>query len=370
MANAIPLIDLVRCPARTEEQIESQLGPLQQLQSAPEPYVESVFEPISPPKGARCVGRTACFEGEYGFFRERDHWIRINMVKLLQPNLDCRVLVDPGFDGLRLVGYYLEPLVRIRAAVRGDILVHSSSVAMGSNAILLTAWGNTGKTNLMLQLGLDGAERLSDDWTLITRDGRLHGYPRAINILNYNFAAFPELKTLLSWPRRVGLEVDAAARIIRRRLRFADGGLTRGFDVLERLLERLVNTRVPLESGSSPASGYRVARAFDLRKVASRSRSSPCDSTSFVRRQAECFLYENRRFLDRLAEARFAHPDACIPDDAAVSALYRAGLTAVVDTWDRGTLMQLDVPARADRPTLRALSQRIRSSAQTVAPQR
>jgi dolichol-phosphate mannosyltransferase len=98
----------------------------------------------------------------------------------------------------------VEPILRWTFAERGYALVHAACVAVGGNALLVTARTDTGKTTTILRI-LDGQDHafLSDDLVLVRPDGRVLSYPKPLTISSHTLRA---VKTpLLSRRERIAL---------------------------------------------------------------------------------------------------------------------------------------------------------------------
>lgn len=93
------------------------------------------------------------------------------------------------------VFYIFEPVLHLFLLKTGYALVHGASFTLGGKGVWLTSWGGTGKTNFILH-GLTSVSDfgyMSDDWTIISSDGRILAYPKRIRIYGYNLIEYPEL---------------------------------------------------------------------------------------------------------------------------------------------------------------------------------
>jgi hypothetical protein len=62
------------------------------------------------------------------------------------------------------------------------------------HALLMPAWGGTGKTSTMSKLvKMDGFAFMGDDWAFVTQDGNLLGYAKPMSIKPYHRALYPHL---------------------------------------------------------------------------------------------------------------------------------------------------------------------------------
>jgi dolichol-phosphate mannosyltransferase len=102
----------------------------------------------------------------------------------------------------------VEPILRWTFAARGYALVHAACVASGEHAFLVTARTDTGKTTTSLRILEEHPYSfLSDDLTLVTREGRVLTYPKPLTISRHTLRA---VRTpLLSRRERLGLIVQS-----------------------------------------------------------------------------------------------------------------------------------------------------------------
>lgn len=325
--------------------------------------VTVVFEAIYPPANGIYIGRTSCATPHNLFVREGAVWASLPMADLLDPTASVMVVADPAFDVVRLVGYLLEPIAKIRALLHGHSFVHSSAVAIDKQAVLLCAWGNTGKTNLMLQFAVSGATMLSDDWSLLMSDGTVAGYPRPVNLMNYNLDIFPQLRSKLSKSKHIVYVLDRIFRHARARYLPGWPSVLRVADLVERLLETGANARLPLESYDPSITGALAATAvIEVHKVESGASESlgSMDVNEAGRSATICFAYENIRFLQRIAEYSYAIPGGeRMPTE--ILSLYRLTITRNLMRAAGPRIHSIGIPSKADLGMLIKLEQEIRA---------
>ncbi len=113
------------------------------------------------------------------------------------------------YELLRWVTYAM----RRRLLEKDVSALHAAAVARNGQAYVFPAWAQTGKTNLQLNLLAHGYEYMADDWCPVTASGEVLGYPRSVNLLEYNFACTRIWSTLwgtdvkgapsdVDWPSR------------------------------------------------------------------------------------------------------------------------------------------------------------------------
>lgn len=315
------------------------------------------FRDVRPPEGAIYVGRSSCATPGSLFVREGGAWARIPIGELFDPEGSFQVEVAPDFDPIRLVGYILEPLLRIRALLRGHVFVHSSAVVVQGQAVLFPAWGNTGKTNLMLEFAEAGAIPLSDDWAVVFRDGGVAGYPRPINLMNYNLDVFPTLRVGLPRWKRFIYAVDRSFRSFSRSIIPNSPLFLRLVGGIERMLEILANVHLPLEAYDPTENGiYPLGILAPVMKMNDRSGVTwnTVSIEDIVHMATTCFFYENSRILDRIAEYNFAMGN----DDTTrlhLWSLYEDNLRRNLSGSASKRIVALSLQIRPTRATLRSL---------------
>lgn len=104
----------------------------------------------------------------------------------------CHVTCDINFDQYFL-SVILEYLVYFYMLRSDAVFCHSSAFKINDSVVLCPAWRNVGKTNLLLSFLYDGAQYISDDWSVLRKNATVHSLTKRIQLLYYNFDAFPEL---------------------------------------------------------------------------------------------------------------------------------------------------------------------------------
>jgi dolichol-phosphate mannosyltransferase len=84
----------------------------------------------------------------------------------------------------------LEPLLRFVMVSRGRMLLHSACVELDGVGVMLSALTDTGKTGTVLRLLREhGGKFLSDDMTIIDRDGNASWFPKPLTISSHTLRA-------------------------------------------------------------------------------------------------------------------------------------------------------------------------------------
>lgn len=102
----------------------------------------------------------------------------------------------------------VEPILRWMFVRKGAALVHAACFSQNGKASLLTAGTDTGKTTTILQvLSRNPWSFLSDDMTILTRDGKVFSYPKPLTISRHTLRAVDTAR--LTWRERLGLQIQS-----------------------------------------------------------------------------------------------------------------------------------------------------------------
>ncbi|MGB8984356.1 MAG: glycosyltransferase family 2 protein [Anaerolineales bacterium] len=103
----------------------------------------------------------------------------------------------------------VEPILRWSFVKKGYALVHAACIAFDGQAILVTARTDTGKTSTILRAVDNYAcSFLSDDMTIVSRDGRVLSYPKPLTISNHTLSAV-NANSSLTWWERIALQFQS-----------------------------------------------------------------------------------------------------------------------------------------------------------------
>src|SRR5215213_2655887 len=104
----------------------------------------------------------------------------------------------------------VEALLRFVLVNKGYMLLHSATVRLGDETIMLSAQTDTGKTGTILRLLQEHPENtgfLSDDMTIINGQGEAWSFPKPLTISSHTMRAVN--KHILSLPRRLVLGIQS-----------------------------------------------------------------------------------------------------------------------------------------------------------------
>ncbi|HEX2994735.1 MAG TPA: hypothetical protein VHP14_07925, partial [Anaerolineales bacterium] len=103
----------------------------------------------------------------------------------------------------------VEPLLRWSFVKKGYALVHAACVAVDGRAVLITARTDTGKTSTILRTVDNYAcSFLSDDMTIVGKDGMVLSFPKPLTISNHTLSAV-NANSSLKWWERVALQFQS-----------------------------------------------------------------------------------------------------------------------------------------------------------------
>ena len=103
----------------------------------------------------------------------------------------------------------VEPILRWMFVRKGYALVHAACVSFDGQAVLVTARTDTGKTSTILRTVDNYAcSFLSDDMTIVSKDGRVMSYPKPLTISNHTLSAV-NANSSLTWWERIALQFQS-----------------------------------------------------------------------------------------------------------------------------------------------------------------
>jgi dolichol-phosphate mannosyltransferase len=103
----------------------------------------------------------------------------------------------------------IEPILRWTFVRKGYALVHAACVSFDGQAVLVTARTDTGKTSTILRMVDNYAcSFLSDDMTIVSKDGHVMSYPKPLTISNHTLSAV-NANSSLTWWERIALQFQS-----------------------------------------------------------------------------------------------------------------------------------------------------------------
>jgi dolichol-phosphate mannosyltransferase len=143
-----------------------------------------------------------------GLFVYREHLGSVGCNFRVDLDNRINVTVSPLLARSKHVVYtnIVEALLRFVLVNKGYMLLHSATVRLGEETIMLSAQTDTGKTGTILRVlqeHPDSACFLSDDMTIVSGDGEARSFPKPLTISSHTMRAVN--KKVLSLPRRLVL---------------------------------------------------------------------------------------------------------------------------------------------------------------------
>jgi putative flippase GtrA len=147
-----------------------------------------------------------------GLFVYREHLGSIGANFRVDLDNRINVTVSPLLAMSKHVVYtnVVEALLRFVLVNKGFMLLHSATVQLGEETIMLSAQTDTGKTGTILRLMREHPGRsgfLSDDMTIVNGKGEALCFPKPLTISSHTLRAVNQ--NLLSWHERVLLAVQS-----------------------------------------------------------------------------------------------------------------------------------------------------------------
>ena len=147
-----------------------------------------------------------------GLFVYREHLGSVGANFRVDLDNRINVYVSPLLAWSKHVVYtnIVEALLRFVLVNKGYMLLHSATVQLGDEAIMLSAQTDTGKTGTILRLLQEHPNKsafLSDDMTIINARGESRCFPKPLTISSHTLQAV-DMK-VLSLPRRLVLSLQS-----------------------------------------------------------------------------------------------------------------------------------------------------------------
>ena len=103
----------------------------------------------------------------------------------------------------------VEPILRWSFVKKGYALVHAACISFDGQAVLVTARTDTGKTSTILR-AVDNYDCsfLSDDMTIVGKDGSVMSFPKPLTISNHTLSAV-NANSSLTWWERIALQFQS-----------------------------------------------------------------------------------------------------------------------------------------------------------------
>jgi hypothetical protein len=206
--------------------------------------------------------------------------------------------------------------------------------------LLVCGWSESGKTETALALAETGARFISDKWTIVDADGRLHAFPVSVGIRDWVLQYLPRMRAHLRRSQRARLRVVRTARrplpvLTRRPTRIGtalESQLDRAFTLASRLSLRQTEVASIYGTPQDPGRTPRLTTLVMLTTVSSDEVIvRPADPGWAAERLARSGEYERRPLYELDARARYADSRSGLSPLAAVRDREIERLTSLLD---------------------------------------
>ncbi|MBF0454260.1 MAG: hypothetical protein HQL72_05500 [Magnetococcales bacterium] len=160
-----------------------------QAANLPKPVAKvSIVDQLQPPENSTIYmhGQFLIHDQDF-YFNHLDHWLTIKVDK----RSFC-VVAERNMHPY-WVYYVTETLLRAYAPLYGVAFLHASGFRYQGHHFIISAFGGTGKTNMLLDILEQNGIYFGDDLIPVCSDGYLYPYRKQLNLLPYNFAYKPGL---------------------------------------------------------------------------------------------------------------------------------------------------------------------------------
>jgi hypothetical protein len=138
---------------------------------------------------------------------------RFELPRLSSPIEQVRLSYDSTFPLWVAFSELVRPLLQLATIRHGAVTVHGAAVQLqGGGGLIVCGWSETGKTETALALAESGARFVSDKWTVIDSNARIHAFPVSVGIRDWVLAYLPRLRAHLSTSQRARLRASRSAR--------------------------------------------------------------------------------------------------------------------------------------------------------------
>jgi hypothetical protein len=252
---------------------------------------------------------------------------RFELPRLYPTEGQVTLSYDPDFPLWEALAEVVRPLLGLGTLQHGAITVHGATVEGEGGGLLVCGWSESGKTETALAVAEQGARFISDKWTIVDADGRLHAFPVSVGIRDWVLQYLPRLRAHLRGAQRARLGVARAARrplplLSRRPTRLGlavESQLDRAFTLASRLSLRQTEVAAVYGSPQDPRRTPSLKTLAMLTTVSTPDVTvRPADAGWAAERLARSAEYERRTLYELDARAGYATASAGISPLAAI----------------------------------------------------
>lgn len=132
--------------------------------------------------------------------------------RLSRQDEQIRLSYDHTFPLWVAFSELVRPLLQLATIKRGAVVVHGAAVQLRGGGLVVCGWSETGKTETALALAESGARFISDKWTVIDSNARIHAFPVSVGIRDWVLDYLPRLRAHLRTSQRARLRASRTAR--------------------------------------------------------------------------------------------------------------------------------------------------------------
>lgn len=315
-----------------------------------EPTIRFVFAPIDLPKSGRYVSSHVFISDNTTYLlQKRSAVARISFNTLLT-DATTELLLSPTIAAQTVVTL-VESLVHLALIRLGRTFVHSSAVTYHGKGIVFSAWAHTGKSNIVLGLLGRGAGYLADDWSIIAPD-TIYAYPKSLNLFDYNFKHYPELKKTVPLGLRTVFGVNRAVvtigRSVPQLLKTLHHYSGKAADVLDAMGHIKVPILKAFPTASLPATAPLTRLFLVIRSRVPQVTLSQISPADYAHSMTLCAYHERKIFFTWYTMSQFAEPSIHNPLLDAFNDTQYAAYEKIASTITPELLQLPDDTAMAD----------------------
>jgi hypothetical protein len=137
---------------------------------------------------------------------------RFELPSLSSPIEQVRLSYDSTFPLWVAFSDLVRPLLQLATIRHGAVTVHGAAVQLREGGVVVCGWSEAGKTETALALAESGARFISDKWTVIDSNARIHAFPVSVGIRDWVLQYLPRLRSHLPASQRARLRASESAR--------------------------------------------------------------------------------------------------------------------------------------------------------------
>lgn len=188
------------------------------------PDIKIIYQEKISAKKITLIGMNAGFDEANFYLLLRNGHTSKAIIPLDKVGENCEIICENEIVNIPLLNY----IILLSFLKKNWVAVHSSAFVFDGKGTLILSWSNGGKTSTLLSFLKNGAEFVSDEWTIISENGKsLQGLPTKLSIWKWYFK---EIKNILP---KIKIQQKINFNLIHLFLKMNDVGKKCGFQNLE-----------------------------------------------------------------------------------------------------------------------------------------